>query len=323
MKLATVRSLKPAAKVSQDVAENGPQIQDESLSSTDLIPIFLQAAELQGLSLAPDIEKVVHQLRPELEGYAELEIRSDARRIDLITITERLEAVNTLLKIIKERGAAEEDLLLAQHLKRYGTGKTFGMKVPITGTQSGGELYIRGAMPIAAGAYLLERHIPGIEATGLLYDLAEIFGKSHTHMVAADVAPARSITFFLTTYLEAGKEAEDHALLHRALARIGIDQETISAYLTLHRALGSARPETLFFSWTASAVVSPPRVKIDYAGVRLGLVAELLSAVGADEQADKILAWGQRQNVSSANYAGLILSDKGFDQARAYFTIRS
>jgi hypothetical protein len=169
----------------------------------------------------------------------------------------------------------------------------------------------------------LDRYLAEYPETALLDDLAMIFGKGHTHMIGADVANARSVTFFLTTYLTAGAEKKDQLMLGSALTRIGIDKEIIREFLNLHRVLGSARPGTLFFSWPASANDRVVRAKIDYSNVRIGLVAELMGAVNARDQADNALKWGQRLNVVVANYAGLVINDKGLDQARAYFTIRS
>jgi hypothetical protein len=76
----------------------------------------------------------------------------------------------------------------------------------------------------------------------------------------------------------------------------------------------------LFFSWAIAGGTGRALAKIDYTGVRVGLVAELMNLVGADDSLP--IVWGRLLNMSRANYAGLIINPNGLTGVRAYFTRR-
>ena len=137
-------------------------------------------------------------------------------------------------------------------------------------------------------------------------------------MLAVDAGPRSEISAFLTTYLQPGGEAKDRALLAAVLSHCGVAPEAIHSVLALHRLLSAARPETLYFSW--KALDSARGAKIDYAGARLGIVAEAFAAlVGADD-ARIVSQWGRILDARQASYVGVAVGPTGPTGLRVYFT---
>ncbi|MBZ0304316.1 MAG: hypothetical protein K8J31_31560 [Anaerolineae bacterium] len=283
--------------------------------------ILDQLADLQGLTAAADLDSVIAHLHQPLEHYAELELRSDGRRIDLITLSDQPEVPAHFLDLVQTRGALPpEAAAAAVDLLRFGAGKVVGMKLPLAGPLAGGEVYLRGAIPLAEAAYFLRKNQVEPETLDCLMQIAASFGKNHTHMLAADVASVPGYTVFFTTYLTPESEGRDWEMVGHALEAIGIQAETIASLEPLHALLGANRPATLFFSWAIADGVGRKIAKMDYTGVRVGLVAELMHLVGADESLP--ITWGRLLHMNRANYAGLIVDAQGLAGARAYFTRR-
>jgi hypothetical protein len=168
--------------------------------------------------------------------------------------------------------------------------------------------------------YFLERYETTPAALRGLEGLAYYFDKTYTHMLAADAAYPPNFSVFFTTYLTVDDPLHDEDLLSDALHHIGIEDKGISAFMRLHGLLGANRPETLYFSWGIENGDPTARAKVDYAGVRLGLVAEAMAAVGASAAADLPLQWGAALQLNQANYAGVVVERGGPSAVRAYFT---
>ena len=280
--------------------------------------VLQQLADLQGLAVAPDIEEVFAQLHQPLEHYAELELRSDGKCIDLITLSDQPHIPAQFLEFIETRGASTEALAPAHDLLRFGAGKVVGMKLPIAGVLAGGEVYLRGAIPLAEATYFLRKNQVDADTLNRFAQIAASFDKKHTHMLAADVTSPPGYTIFFTTYLT--DESRDWEMLCSALEAAGIHAESIASLEPLHALLGANRPATLFFSWAIAGGAARTLAKIDYTGVRVGLVAELMNLVGADDSLP--INWGRLLDMSRANYTGIIVDANGLAGVRAYFTRR-
>ncbi|MEQ8997770.1 MAG: hypothetical protein RID53_14850 [Coleofasciculus sp. B1-GNL1-01] len=282
-----------------------------------------QLCSLQSLEVTQDIDEVLHRLRNPLAEYAELELRSDGKHVDLITLSEDPNAVDEFLAILKDRGTPEADCAIMIALANFGAGCVVGMKLPIAGSVSGGEMYIRGAIPLSEVEYFLAQRGVGSEAIAQISGLAQIFDKDYTHILAADATSPPSFSVFFTTYLVPGEEERDRDRLQQALEKTGVTEDGIEKFLPLHRLLGASRPETLYFSWRIKDGKPTIGAKIDYAGVRLGLVSEMLTGIGVANQARLPIKWGTQLNVRQANYAGLVIGSHQPSGVRAYFTIPS
>jgi len=123
-----------------------------------------QLALLQNLEVAPDLGKVWQRWQTPLANYTELELRSDGKRIDLITLSEDLSAVDEFFAILEDRGTSQKELTTMIALTNFGAGCVVGMKLPVAGSVSGGEMYIRGAVPLSEVEYFLEQR--GVEGSG-------------------------------------------------------------------------------------------------------------------------------------------------------------
>ncbi|MDQ7024012.1 MAG: hypothetical protein Q9P01_20950 [Anaerolineae bacterium] len=283
-----------------------------------LADTLAQLADLQQLVIAPDLGHILETLKTPLAQYTELEFRSDAKRIDLITLSDNPTDIQTFIKLLSERGTSDEAIAVATRLAQFGMGKVMGMKIPVTGLPQGGEIYIRGALMLLNEVrYLLKAYDISDTALDKIQEFATVFDKNHTHILAADVTMPPRFTVFFTTYLEPDKNHDDHNLVQQALEVIGIPQ---TSFFPIHDLLSISRPNTFYFSWQVGQ--DTQRVKLDYRDVRLGLLAEAVRAAGAPEQVDVLTQWGTTLKLFEANYAGIILAETGIVSARGYFTLR-
>ncbi len=280
-----------------------------------------QLAAVQGVELAPDLALIETCLAGPLARYRELELRPEGGRIDLVTLTEAHAGVAGLLELLEARQASASARSRLAALARFGAGHTLGMKIPLSAGTAGGELYVRGALPVAELRHFLQRQGVNDAALEAVAAFGACFGKAYAHMLACDAAEPASFQVYFTTYLAVGAEQADRAQLAEALGGLGIEPAGVEATLGLHALLGASRPETLYASLSLVDGAAIPRAKIDYAGVRLGLVAEAIAELGGgDAAADGALKWGQVLRVPRADYLGVIVQAAGPAAVRAYFT---
>lgn len=275
-------------------------------------------ARLQGLRLGEDTSAVLERLEGPLRRHAEIELRSDGGRIDLVTLSRDPDDVAAFLSLLSERGVSPEESAPLHTLARFGGGHTIGMKLPIAGPSGCGEVYVRGALPIAEAGQFLGRQGLCRAACEALGERAVLLGKDHVHMLAADSGSPRRFSVFLTTYLRKD-DREDEKRLDRLLRLAAVSDDGAAEALELHHLLGARRPETLFVSWGMVDGDLAPGLKLDYVDVRLGLVAEAIASVGTPEQADLPARWGGIVQARTADYAGVRIGPDGPTAVRAYF----
>ncbi len=286
------------------------------------IDVLQQLVNLQNLNIVSDIDQIVNQLQKPFENYAELEFRSDGKQIDLITLSNDLKVVNTFVEILEGRGTTANELSHLKALIRFGAGKVIGMKLPLTEPTNGGEIYIRGALPLEEVNPFLSRHGVKSEAIEIVGKLGSVFDKTYTHMLGADATNPPTFTLFFTTYLTEDDTNTDQERLKKALKIVSVNDETSNTFLSLHHLLGSKRPKTLFFSWGIANGESTSQAKIDYEDVRLGIAAEVVDVVSTAKQADILIQWGEQLGLQKANYAGVVVDSTKLKTVRAYFTRR-
>jgi hypothetical protein len=177
-------------------------------------------------------------------------------------------------------------------------------------------------LPLAEVDFYLDRQGVAPELRERIADLAGTFGKRHTHMLGADVGHPPSFTVFFTAHLAPGDDQADRHALQEALKHTGVPEQGIAAFLPLHRLLGANRPKTLYFSCRISGQAAVTHAKIDYAAVRLGLVSEVMAALGLEAQLDLPIQWGNHLRLRNASYAGVIVGPTGPNALRAYFVRR-
>ncbi len=276
-------------------------------------------AEVQDLPLADDLDRAVELVSGPLRRHLELELRSDCTRIDVVTLTEKQET-SGFFELLTERGATEEQLATGRALTRFGAGAVLGMKFPVAGPTSGGEIYIRRGLPISEVAYFLGRHGVGDEALAKIRELGGIFHKEHTHILACDAAVVPSFTVFYTTYLEAGAEERDETMVRSALELVGLSSGGVDKAMAQHRFASASRPESLFFSARIRGGELQRVAKLDYVGPRYGVLTQLLADVCGAGSADMALRWAEKLHTNHVSYMGLVLTEEGPEAVRAYFT---
>jgi hypothetical protein len=286
----------------------------------DFVFFLEKIATLQNLAIASDIHDVIRIMREPLSHYAELELRSDGTKIDLITLSAEQHIPTFFLELLRKRGKNEMQLNSCIDLLRFGEKKVKGMKLPIAGSLTEGEVYVRGAIALdEVIPYLKNCNVESDTITNVL-DLAHIFNKKHTHMLASDAAYPPYITVFFTSYLRKGEEKEDQHLLEKALNILSLSNESICNFLSLHQLLGVSRPETLYFSWCIADGKPALKAKVDYANVRLDLLSKAFFTVNPNAKTNLPNLWGEMFGMNKANYAGVVIGDKGPESIRAYFT---
>jgi hypothetical protein len=286
-----------------------------------LLDVIAPLAALQNLPVHPDTEAILHRLQPVLENYTELEFRHDAKRIDLITLSDKPAEVAAFLEVLTLRGFSREELAVMVDLMDFGAGKVNGMKLPVAGQVRSGELYLRGAIDLDEAFYFLGKY--GVPDTTLnqIGQMAEVFEKSHLHMLAVDAGLPLQFSLFLTTYLTPADRTTDWKQIAAACAIAGIPPEAVHPCTALHRLLSAGRPATLFFSFGVVNSQIVPRIKLDYMDVRLGSMNELLKVSGFAAQVPVLSSWYKTLRCNFANYAGVILDPSGIQGVRAYFTM--
>lgn len=297
----------------------------------DDVATLREVAALQDLDLAPDLSGLSDRLADPLERYVEFELRSDGRRIDLVTTTESPTAVREYCEFLEERGLQEGAVDPLADLGRFGAGRTIGLKLPVAGPLDSGELYVRTALPLAELRRYLDGRDPGEAALETAERVADAFGKGHAHMLAAeanggagdgaDSGPSPTYTCLFTTWI--AEDSDHEPQLRGALSALDLPDEVTDRTLDLHELLAAGRRATLFASVPLPSTGGPARIKLDYPDVRLGLAAEAAARVGPDGAADRVLRAGELFGASQAGYASVVVGRDGPEGTRAYFTRRS
>lgn len=288
------------------------------------IELLYQLAAAQNLRPSTNIDLIVGKLRRPLRKYAELEFRSDGRRIDLITLTHKPHEANSFLDLLTELGHPKEHLANAESLLRLGTKQTVGMKIPVAGSNSGGELYLRGAVALPRLLEFLSLQATDRAKLDYIEIIAGIFKKNYTHMLATDAGKKSAFTLFFTTYLRSDRNDQEWETLQQALEILGIPQEISAHFYDSHHQLSSSRPETLYFSFRLKNGQLRQLAKFDYSAVDLESLAKVMTNLGFTPAAEILLdSWGKILGVRRASYAGLIIKPEGVSGVRAYFTVDS
>lgn len=276
-------------------------------------------AALHHLELAPDLDDLQERLSAPIGRYAELELRSEATRVDLVTLQERSLSIAPFLGVLRRRGLKEGALKHLSSLARFGAGATQGMKLPLAGPLESAELYIRAPIAVGEASAWLKGQGVGCDA---LRPIADAMGKDHLHILAVDAEVEPVYTVFFTRHLEPGAEADDARALGAALGAAGIPEHVQTQAHQLHELLGAAaRPETFYFSAQLGPDGALGRVKMDYVGLRVGLLA--VAAESCGHNPDLPLEWAAALGRTRANYAGVAITHTGAASLRAYFTMHT
>lgn len=285
------------------------------------VDVLNRLANLEGIEIAEDLHDLGNRLGPALERYAELELRSDSRRIDLITLETSPAMVAEFASVLEDRGIAPEHVERISALGRFGAGSTIGMKLPVAGPLDSGELYVRAALPLAEVQSYLERHGASEAALQTIARIAGVLDTDHSHMLAADAARSPPhFTCLFTTWLS---EESDDRSLREVLDVLEVAPAAASRTMEVHSLLGASRPQTLYVSVPVSSDGSPTRLKLDYSGVRLGLAAEVSATVDSEATATRLLRTGDVLDARTISYFGVVVGSDGPEGTRAYFTRHS
>jgi hypothetical protein len=276
-------------------------------------------AALEDVELADDLDAVGEQLGDVLDRYTELELRSDARRIDLITLTKSPAAISDYVGVLEQRGIAAERVDPLSELGRFGVGSFLGMKLPVAGPVDSGELYVRGAMPLEETLGYLDRRPPDSGALETIEQVGNVLEKDHTHMLAADVGNPPQFTCMFTQWLD----ENDDDWLQEVCDLLELPSGVSSELVTVHEMVGARRPMTVYLSVPVPPSGQPTHLKLDYPDVRLGLAAETATMVTDDETATRLLEAGEILDASMADYLGVLVGPDGFDGMRTYVTRHS
>ncbi|MBN1316572.1 MAG: hypothetical protein JXA42_13935 [Anaerolineales bacterium] len=285
---------------------------------TDLIE---RLAKRQALQAAGDISRIERVLKTALDTYTELEFHSDGRRIDLITVSGDPNMRQAFFELLEQRGVNETAIAGSWRFLQFGRGKTTIYKLPVAGPSVGGEVYIRGALPLDEVINCLEHDSVGGQALEGIQKTANLMGKNHTRMLGRDVAEQARYTAFITTHLKEGQEETDSRLFQQWLPIAGVNESGLELLMAAHALFSPNRPKTLFFSLQAAAGEQGIQAKLDYEGVQMKWVTEIMRWAGQDEAAVKLVEWSRELGLNKASYAGMPLCQDGIEGFRIYFRL--
>lgn len=227
-------------------------------------------AALQALSVAQDLDAIEVDFADDLARFAQLEFRDDGRRIDLIFGTREPGVVDRWAARLESRGVTAAALATPLAVARLAGGRGIGLKLPVAGPVDSGELYVRGAMPIAEVCAFLRAH--GCSAAvETLAAVGSALGRDHAYMLAADVAIEPRFSIIFTQYIADGGEGVVDRL-HTAAGVLGVDD--CSVWGERHRRLEIGRPRTLFCSVACGLAGVERALKLDYSDVELSALAD-------------------------------------------------
>jgi len=286
-----------------------------------LAALIERLALCQALIVADDIGRIEQVLKSALDTYTELAFRSDGRRIDLITVSNDPAVGQSYFNLLEQRGASEKAIAGCQRFLQLGRGKTIIFKLPVAGPLEGGEVYIRGALPLAELFSTLEQDSVYSPALSLIQEIGQLTKKDHSRMLGRDVAERPFYTTFFTTYLAEEQEELDSQLLQKYLIKIGVNDIGQELLMAAHALFSLNRPQTLFISLQTAAGQPAVRAKLDYEGVRLRWIDEVMRWAGLNEAAEILTEWSQVLGLKKASYVGLPICEKGIDGFRVYFRL--
>jgi hypothetical protein len=293
---------------------------NQQIPSID-VDVLNRLADLAGLDVADDLGDLGDRLGTALERYAELELRSDGRRIDLVTLEKSPTVVAEFVTVLEDRGIAPENVERLSALGRFGAGATIGMKLPVAGSLDSGELYVRAVLPLAESRSYLERHGVNEAALEAIERVADVLDKDHTHMLAADATKSPPhFTCLFTTWLSG--ESDDERV-REVLDVLELPPTVASRTMELHSLLGASRPLTLYVSVPVPSTGPPSRLKLDYPDVRLGLAADVAAMVDSEAAATRLLRSGDVLDASNVSYSSVVVGPGDPEGTRAYFTRHS
>lgn len=276
-----------------------------------------ELADRLDLDLAADLVPVTNRLQAALERYAELELRSDGRRVDLVTLTRSTSVVEEFLAVLDDRGLDDEVRRRLSALGRFGAGAPIGLKLTVAGPLDPGELYVRNRMPIPEVRSHMDRRRAGDGGIETVESVGNALDSDSVHMLAADADGQYTCLF--TTWLTAdGPDPLEAVLDCLELPSVAREQAQ-----DLHSLLSVNRPTTVYVSVPVPASGPPGRLKLDYPDVRLGLAAEVAERVDSDREARTLVRCGEILDVTKTNYVGVVVGPDGAEGTRAYFTRHS
>jgi len=217
---------------------------------------------------------------------------------------------------LKRRGIDSAALAAPLAVVRSADGRGIGLKMPVAGSLDGGELYVRGARPLAEVATFLRERGAGPPVTDVLHDVGHALDRDHAYMVAANVGLDPKFSVIFTQYLIRGDPVLDRLRVAATLVGIGPDQR--STMCGVHSTLGINRPRTLFCSVVCGLNAVEPLFKLDYSDVNLGT---LMRSIDAGFDMIHLSRWGAVLDARRADQAGLVFARSGLG-LRVYIRVR-
>jgi hypothetical protein len=253
-------------------------------------------------------------------NYLEYQISFPSGEFALITLGRTPQFLETITTYLQEIGGDDTALAIFQNMRQYVGQATWGLKLVLSHHPEV-QLYVKKPLPIPEVLFWLRQRQGVADTAGEIIEaVATQLEKSHTHFVGADFTPGQPVRYqiYFTQYLTADKAVQKR--IQQAMACLGLSTAAQKQFDRYHPLL--AQPEyTLWLSVGLFNQQIMPSVKLDYSGVRLGVVGLLMEDLNlSPSQRDVLAQIGEQLGVDTADYLGLRLTDGQPPQISLYLT---
>jgi len=281
---------------------------------------ILSLAQLLNRPLPENWTTVLTHFAAAWPNYLEYQISLESGELALITLgrdPQFLDAVNVYLQ---EMAGDDSALAIFRSMRQYVGQATWGLKLLLSDKPEV-QVYVKKPLPLPEILFWL-RQRQGADNTACetIESVAALLQKTHTHFVGADFTPGQPIRYqiYFTQYLTTDKSVQER--VQQVMACLGLSDLTQQQFQRYHPIL--AQPEqTLWLSVGLLDQQIMPSLKLDYAGVRLGVAGLLLEDLNQSESPSAVLMQlSERLGVDTADYLGLRLTSGRLPQLSLYLT---
>jgi hypothetical protein len=251
-----------------------------------------------------------------LGEYREYQVSLHSGEVGLITLGRESSFVEAVEQYLQALGIAPESIATFQNMSRFAGRATWGLKLALV-EPAEVQVYVKKPLPLVEVLFWLEQRQVIAPATAeVIRRVAAVLNKDHTHFVGADFTPGRAPRFqiYFTQYLQ--EMAESGRRVVELLPLLGLP--SAQGFFERHYPLLARPAHTVWLSFGFDRGAVLPSLKLDFSGVRFGVVDMVLAELGRlQPERDYLDGVGRALGVDSASYLGLRL----YEQQPATFSL--
>jgi hypothetical protein len=276
-------------------------------------------SQLLGLKLVADWQAGPAYFAEALAYYLEYQFSLSDGDLSLVTLGRGAAFLERIEGYLHRLAIDPPALETFVSMRRYAGEAVWGIKLSLS-SESAIQLYVKKPLPLTEVLFWLKRQGLAPETAGQLTAMAAHLDKDHIHFLGADFTSGQPIAFqlYFTQYLDADQPVAER--LAQVSAVGGLPQSAQDRLAAYHPLLAQPQ-ETMWVSVTLVDGKLRPTLKLDYSGIRLGLVSMLLEDSDATETAigyHKTIS--ETLRIERASNLGLRLRDEATPALSLYFT---